>query len=88
MPLEENPYIVPHFKALISSQNFWGGQRCGSTLSLPNVLLKITILLHNWASDWFHSLLTVYLHFNIDYYFFPKTLHLIQPYADKTYKKN
>ena len=33
MPLEENPYIVPHLKALISGQKFWGGQRCGSTLS-------------------------------------------------------
>ena len=34
MPLEENPYIVPHLKALISGKNFWVGQRCGSTLSL------------------------------------------------------
>ena len=34
MPLEENPYTVPHLKALNSGQNLWGGQRCGSTLSL------------------------------------------------------
>ena len=59
MPLEENPYIVPQLKALISGQNFWGGQRCGSTLSLQNSLLKITILLHNMASDYFHLLLFV-----------------------------
>ena len=34
LPLEENPYTVPHLKALNSSQNLWGGQRCGSTLNL------------------------------------------------------
>ena len=34
MPLEENPYILPHLKALISDSKFWGGHRCGSTLSL------------------------------------------------------
>ena len=33
--------------------------RCNSTLSLWNTLLKISILLHNMASDWFHLLLTV-----------------------------
>ena len=33
-PLEENLYIVPHFKALISGQKLWGEQRCGSTISL------------------------------------------------------
>ena len=32
MPLEENPYTVPHLKALNSGQNLWGGQRCGRTL--------------------------------------------------------
>ena len=53
MPLEENPYIVPHFKALISGQKLWGGQRCSSTLSFWNALLKISILLHMEASDWF-----------------------------------
>ena len=49
MPLEENPYIVPHLKALIRCQKLWGGQRCGSTLSLWNALLKISILLHKMA---------------------------------------
>ena len=34
MPLEENPYIAPNLKALISGQKFWGGQRCGSIISL------------------------------------------------------
>ena len=34
MPLEENPYIAPHLKALISGKKFWGGERYGSTLSL------------------------------------------------------
>ena len=34
MPFEENPYIVPHLKALISSKKILGGQRCGSILSL------------------------------------------------------
>ena len=34
MLLEENPYTVPHLKALNSGQKLWGGQRCGSTLSL------------------------------------------------------
>ena len=28
MPLEGKPYEVPHLKALISGQKFWGGQRC------------------------------------------------------------
>ena len=31
MPLEENPYTVPHLKALNSGEKLWGG---GSTLSL------------------------------------------------------
>ena len=53
MPFEENPYIVPHFKALISCQKYWGVQRCGSTLSLRDALVKISILLHKMASDWF-----------------------------------
>ena len=34
MPLEENPYTVPHLKALNSGQKLWGGQRWGSTLRL------------------------------------------------------
>ena len=33
-PLEKNPYIVPHLKALDSGQKNWGGQSCGSGLSL------------------------------------------------------
>ena len=32
MPLEENPYTVPHLKELKSGQKLWGGQSCGSTL--------------------------------------------------------
>ena len=52
MPLEENPYIAPHFKALISCQKFGGLQRCGRTLSLWNALLKISILLHKMASGY------------------------------------
>ena len=31
MPLE-NPYTVPHLKALISGQKFWGRKSCGSSL--------------------------------------------------------
>ena len=53
MPLEENPYTVPHLKAFNSGQKLWGLQRCGSTLSLSNALLKISILLHKMASGWF-----------------------------------
>ena len=53
MPIEENPYIVSHLKALISGQKFWGWQRCGSTQRLSNTLLKISSLLHMEASDWF-----------------------------------
>ena len=34
MSLDENPFTVPHLKALSSSQRLWGGQRYGSTLSL------------------------------------------------------
>ena len=49
MLLEENPFIVPHLKALISGQKLWGGQWCGSILSLWNALLKISILLHKVA---------------------------------------
>ena len=51
MPLEENPYIIPHLKALISGWKFWGGQRCGSTLSLWNALVKTSILLHKMANE-------------------------------------
>ena len=61
MPLEENPYIVPHLKALISVQKFWGGQSCGSNLSLRNALLKIINLLHKMASDRFHMILAVFV---------------------------
>ena len=52
MPLEENPYIVPHLKALISGEKFRDEQRCGSTLSLWNAFLKISILLHKMASGY------------------------------------
>jgi hypothetical protein len=31
----------------------------GRSLSMLNALLKISIFPHNWASDWFHLLLTV-----------------------------
>ena len=62
--LDENPFIVLHFKALISCQNFWGGQRFDSTLSLYNALLKISILLHNMASDYNQSFIAVYISFN------------------------
>ena len=31
----------------------------GRSLSMLNAFLKISIFLHNWASDWFHLLLTV-----------------------------
>ena len=51
MPLDENPYIVPHFEALISCQNFLGGQRCDNTLSLWNTVWKISILLHKWVNQ-------------------------------------
>ena len=50
MPIEENPYIVPNFKALNSGQKFWVGQRCISTLSLWIALVKISILLHKMAN--------------------------------------
>ena len=60
MSLEGNPFVVPHFKALISCQKFWGRQRCGSTLRLWNTLFKISILLHNMASDWFILSTAVY----------------------------
>ena len=53
MPLEENPYTVPHLKALNSGQKLWGGQRCGSTLSLWNALLNISNLLHRSRSQRF-----------------------------------
>ena len=43
MPLEENLYIVPHLKALISGQKFWGGQKCGSTLSLCIAHVKSSV---------------------------------------------
>ena len=52
MSLEGNPFKVTHFKALISCQNFGGGQRWGSTLSLWNVLLKISISLDKMASGY------------------------------------
>ena len=55
----QNPYIVPYLKALISGQKFWRGQSCGSSLSLWNPNLKIIILLHKMASDWFHMILAV-----------------------------
>ena len=60
MPLEENPYIVHHLKALDSGQKIWGGQSCGSSLSLWNALMKISILLYKMASDWFYVILAVF----------------------------
>ena len=27
-------YIIPHSKALVNVEKFWGGHRCGSSLSL------------------------------------------------------
>ena len=50
---------VPDFNALISGQKFLGGLRCGSTLSLWNALLKISILLHNMASDHNQSFIAI-----------------------------
>ena len=52
IPLKESPYIVPHLKAFIIWSKFWDGQRCGSTLSLWNPLLKISILLHKMDSGY------------------------------------
>ena len=74
MPLEENSHVVPHFKALINGQKLWGVQRFCSILRLWNALLKINILLNNWAKGPF-SLATFvhgcticerikYIHFN------------------------
>ena len=60
MLLEGNPFIVPHLKALISGQIFWDGQRWGSTLSLWNALLKISVLLHKMASGYKVLLLNSY----------------------------
>ena len=60
MPLKGYPYVVPHLKALISGKKIWNGQRCGSTLSLLNPLLKISILLHKMASVRFDLTETVY----------------------------
>ena len=61
MPLEENLYIVPQLKALIRGQKFWGGQKCGSTISLWNTLMKISILLHKMAFQPIWKLATVYI---------------------------
>ena len=55
LPLKENPYIIPHLKALISGWKFRGGQKCGSTLSLWNALVKTSILLHKMANECKHS---------------------------------
>ena len=64
MPLKGYPYVVPHLKALISGKKIWNGQRCGSTLSLLNPLLKISILLHKMASVRFDLTETVH---NVNY---------------------
>ena len=66
MPLEENPYIVAHFEALISCQNFRGGQRFGSTLSLWYALLKIGILLHKTSTMYLFSVVSVFIHFVLE----------------------
>ena len=60
MPLEENPYIVPHLKALIIGWKFWTRQKCGSIVSLWNALLKISILLHNMASGYENLSLAIF----------------------------
>ena len=60
MPIEKNPRVLLHLKALISGKKFWGEQRCGSTLSLCKTLLKISILLHKMASGWFILILAVH----------------------------
>ena len=62
MPLEENPYTVPHLKALNSGHKLWGGQRFGSTLRLWNSLLKISILLHRTRSQRFILIAFVFRH--------------------------
>ena len=59
MPLEENPFIVHHLKALVRGQKFWGGQKCGSTISLWNSLMEISILLHKMAFQPIWKLATV-----------------------------
>ena len=46
------------YNTSLESSHFWGGQRFGSSLSLWNAHLKICILLHDWASDCFHLLLS------------------------------
>ena len=50
MPLEENLHIVPHLKALISGKKLYDEQWCGSTLSLLNTLMNLSILLHKMAT--------------------------------------
>ena len=54
MPLEETHFIVHPFKALVGGQKFWGGQKCGSTISLLNTLMKISILLHKMVEECYH----------------------------------
>ena len=51
MALKENPYIVPHLIALISG--FLGWADVWQFSKLVNALMKISILLHKIASDWF-----------------------------------
>ena len=58
MHLEENPYTVPHLKALNSGQKLWGRQRWGSTIRL-----KISILLHISRSQRF--ILNAFVYFVI-----------------------
>ena len=85
MPLEENPFIVPHFKALISCQNYWGVQRCGSTLSLRNALVEISILLHMMASDWFILSTAVFYTYSIPILIF--VMYEIHCQTQKEYQK-
>ena len=61
MPLEENPYIVSHLKALISGQKLWGGQRCGSTLRLWKAILKISVLFHKSGIVQLQKFASVYI---------------------------
>ena len=49
MPLEDNPYIVPHLKGFISGQNISGRQERGSMDSIHHVMLKSGHLLHKIA---------------------------------------
>ena len=61
MPLEEKPYTVLQLKALNSVQKLRGWQSCGSTLSMWNALLKISILLHKMRIVCKHLKMVVFM---------------------------